>query len=130
MTTFPERLGLQPTDPDDTDRPGDDAGQRLRVTEEMCNVNGGLHGGVIATMLDTTMGAAARAGQEEGKSAVTVTMTVTYLGGAEVGDELVASAEVRKSGGTLTLLEADITRVGDDAPIAHGVATFRIIDAD
>ncbi len=127
MTTFPERLGIEPADPDATSRPGDDAGQRLVVTEELLNVNGGLHGGVLATMLDTTMGEAVRAGLEEGETTVTVAMTVTYLQGAKLGDELVASAEIRKRGSSLVLVEADVTRRPDDAAIAHGVATFTVV---
>ena len=128
MTTFPERIGITESDPQDTDRPGDDAGRALTVTDELVNVNGGLHGGVIATMLDATMGDAVRAGLEEGQATVTVTMTTTFLEGAKTGDELRSSAEVRKRGGKLVLVEGDITRVSDDAAIAHGVGTFTIIE--
>lgn len=127
MTTFPERLGIRPTDPQDSARPGDDAGQRLTVTDELLNVNGGLHGGVLATMLDTTMGEAVRAGLGEGESTVTVSLTVTFLSDAEEGDELVASAEIRKRGGKLVLVEGDVTRCSDAEAIAHAVATFTII---
>lgn len=128
MTTFPERIGITESDPHETDRPGDDAGRALTVSDELVNVNGGLHGGVIATMLDATMGDAVRAGLEEGQSTVTVTMTTTFLKGAKKGDELRSSAEVRKRGGKLVLVEGDITRVSDDAAIAHGVGTFTIIE--
>lgn len=127
MTTFPEHIGLRAADPAEADRPGDDAGQRLTVDDPLLNVNGGLHGGVLATMLDTTMGQAVRDGLEDGRSAVTVSMTVTFLGAGEKGDELVCSAEIRKRGDTLTLVEGDVTRASDDAPIAHGVGTFRIV---
>lgn len=130
MTTFTERLGIHPTDPGESARPGDDAGQRLLVTDEMLNVNGGLHGGVLATLLDTTMGDAVRSGLDEGEATVTVTMTVTFLDGAKEGDELAASAEVRKRGGKLVLVEGDVTRLGDDAPIAHAVATFTVVSKD
>ncbi|WP_312719180.1 PaaI family thioesterase [Mobilicoccus sp.] len=128
MTTFPERIGITDAPATDTARPGDDAGRALTVGEELVNVNGGLHGGVISTMLDATMGDAVRAGLEEGQGTVTVTMTVTFLTGAKEGDELRSSAEVRKRGGTLVLVEGDITRVSDDAAIAHGVGTFTVID--
>ncbi|WP_168582513.1 PaaI family thioesterase [Gephyromycinifex aptenodytis] len=127
MTTFPERLGITEASASDTSRPGDDAGRALTVDEKLINVNGGLHGGVIATMLDATMGDAVRAGLEQDQSTVTVSMTITYLEGAKEGDELRSSAEVRKRGGKLVLVEADITRVRDDAAIAHGVGTFTVI---
>ena len=127
MTTSPERHASTGASPAEAPRPGDDAGRALTVTDELINVNGGLHGGVIATMLDATMGDAVRAGLEEDQSTVTVSMTVTYLEGAKKGDELRSSAEVRKRGGKLVLVEADITRASDDAAIAHGVGTFTII---
>lgn len=130
MTTFPERIGISPTDPGESGRPGDDAGQRLTVTEDMNNVNGGLHGGIIATMLDTTMGAAVRAGLDDDQSAATVSMTVTFLAPGKVGDELVASAEIRRRGGSLVLVEGDVTRKDDDTAIAHAVATFSVVSKD
>lgn len=130
MTTFTERLGITEGDPQDSSRPGDDAGRALTVGQEHININGGLHGGVIATMLDTTMGDAVRAGLDEDKTTVTVSMTITYLDVAKEGDELRSSAEVRKRGGKLVLVEADITRPSDDAAIAHAVATFTVVSKD
>lgn len=129
MTTFPERLGAHPADPSQSDRPGDDAGMALTPTEEHTNVNGGVHGGILATMLDTVMGEAVRSDLPEDKSAVTVSLTVTFLDGAKVGEELVASAEVRKRGKSLVMVEGDIVRADDESPVAHGVATFSVIDA-
>lgn len=128
MTTFPERLGITDAPTEGSPRPGDDASRSLSVTDQHVNINGGLHGGVVATMLDTTMGDAVRAGLDEGQATVTVSMTITYLEGAQEGDELRSSAEVRKRGGKLVLVEADITRARDDAAIAHGVGTFTVIN--
>ncbi|AKT52609.1 hypothetical protein ADJ73_05190 [Arsenicicoccus sp. oral taxon 190] len=116
-------------DPARTDRPGDDVGVRLVPTEEHANVNGGVHGGVLATLLDSVMGQAARNHLPEDKSAVTVSLTVTFLNPAAVGEELVASAEVRKEGGSLVMMEADVVRAEDERPVAHGVATFSVVDA-
>ncbi|MCH8614074.1 PaaI family thioesterase [Arsenicicoccus dermatophilus] len=130
MANFMDTLGVTAGDPHETGRPGDDAGLRVTPTEAHANVNGGVHGGLLATMLDSAMGQAARDHLPDDKSAVTVSLTVTYLNGAKVGEELLASAEVRKEGGSLIMLEADVVRVEDDEPVAHGVATFSVIDAD
>lgn len=130
MTDFSSRLGIQAASPDDTDRPGQDAGKALTVTAEHLNGHDTLHGGVMATILDTTMGEAVRAGLDEGEDTATVSMTVTYLAPAEVGDELRASAELRKRGSTLVLVEGDLTRPSDDKAIAHAVATFTVISKD
>lgn len=126
--TFPDRLGAHPADPRESDRPGDDAGLALTPTDEHTNVNGGVHGGILATMLDTVMGAAVRDDLDEGHSAVTVSLTVTFLDGAKVGEELVATAEVRKRGKSLVMVEGDIVRTADESPVAHGVATFSVIE--
>ena len=96
MSDLLEHLGIHPASPD-TGRPGRDAGLGVTTGDQHVNVNGGVHGGLIATLLDATMGRAVRDSLEDGQSAVTVSMTVTYLSGAEAGDELLASAETTTS---------------------------------
>lgn len=128
--TFPQHLGARPADPDQSTRPGDDAGLALVPDERLTNVNGGVHGGVLATMLDTVMGEAVRADLDDEHSAVTVSLTVTFLAGAKPGEELVASAEVRRRGSSLVMVEGDVVRTADGEAVAHGVATFSIVDAD
>lgn len=130
MTTFLDHLGIAPHNPDDTGRPGDDAGLAVHTSPQHVNVNGGVHGGLIATLLDAVMGQAARDKLPEGKSAVTVSMTITYLSGGSIGDTLRASAEVRKQGTTLVMAEGDVVTGDDDEPVAHGVATYSVIDSD
>ncbi|MCE1178276.1 MAG: PaaI family thioesterase [Micrococcales bacterium] len=126
---FTERLGLTDTDPDATDRPGDDAGVQLTTSEEHANTNGTVHGGVLATMLDAVMGRAVRAGLDDGQSTATVSMTVTYLRPGKVGQTLTASAEVRQRGDSLVMVEADVT--GEDGKaVAHGVAAYTVLDSD
>lgn len=127
MTAFPDRLGITSAPPQESPRPGDDAGKALTVGAEHLNRNGTLHGGVMATILDTAMGDAVREHLEEGQETATVSMTVTYLGPAKEGDDLRASAEVRKAGKKLVLVEADLMRPVDDAPIAHAVGTFTVL---
>lgn len=122
-----EHLGITPTDPTETDRPGDEAGLGVTPDERHLNVNGGVHGGLLATLLDAVMGRAVRAGLEEGQSAVTVSMTITYLRAGKTGQELRSSAEVRKRGSRLVLAEGDVSADGE--PIAHGVATYSVVQS-
>lgn len=130
MSDFPTDLGIRDASPEETDRPGDDSGKALTVEARHLNRNGTLHGGVMATVLDTTMGDAVRTYLDEGQETATVSMTATYLGPATEGDELRASAEVRKRGGSLVLVEGDLTRPEDDTAIAHAVASFTILSKD
>lgn len=92
---------------------------------EHANAAGGVQGGLIATLLDAAMGDAVREGLEEGQQVATVQLTVTYLNPGTPGDTLTATAEVRKRGGKLVMLEGDVSDQ-DGTPIAHGVATFTV----
>lgn len=125
--TFIDTLGIRDADPDKTGRAGEDAGMALATTDAHENRNGTVHGGVIATLLDSVMGRAVRNSLDEGQSTATISMTVTYLRPGKVGEEIAASAEIRKSGGSVVMVEGDV--VADDGePIAHGVATYTVLD--
>lgn len=124
MTNFIEFLGFTGADPRETGREGDDAGLSVRTTDEHANRSGTVHGGLIATLIDAVMADAVRAGLEDGESCATVSLTITYLSPGEIGADLVASAEVRKRGGSLVLVEADVS--SGETAIAHGVATYAI----
>ncbi|MDP9395729.1 MAG: PaaI family thioesterase [Actinomycetota bacterium] len=120
MSDFRDIVGL-------TERPageGHDAVLTLRVEGRHLNAMGAVHGGVIATLVDSAMANAVSAALGEGRRGVTVALNVTYLEGAAQGDELDAVAQVRRAGGRIVVVEADVTRSGDGAAIAHAVATF------
>ena len=120
MRGFLDYLGIALADPDDVARPGNDAGVRIVTTAQHANINGTVHGGLIATLVDSVMGQAVRSGLEEGERSATVSMTVTYLAPAEVGQELCASAEVRRRGQSLVMAEADV--MAGETPVAPAVA--------
>src|SRR3954467_5749688 len=65
--------------------------------DEHLNPGGTVHGGAIATLVDSAMGLAANAVTEEDKLPVTVEMKVTYLEPGAPG-RVVATAQVRKAG--------------------------------
>ncbi|GAB2543693.1 PaaI family thioesterase [Brachybacterium huguangmaarense] len=101
----------------------------IRTDERHANTAGGVQGGLIATLLDAAMGDAVRAGLEDDQQAATVQLTVTYLNPGEPGDKLTATAEVRKRGGKLVMVEGDVSDQDGEA-IAHGVATFTVTSVD
>ena len=116
---FAGRLGIRV---DDTD----DGGARLAldVTDEHLNAAGTLHGGVLATLVDTAMGEAVRTVTDEGDVPATSQLTVTYLRPGKPGP-LSASARVRTRGEHLTVCEADVEQEGE--AVAHAVATFALL---
>ncbi len=98
----------------------DDGSARIsfEATDEHLNPAGTLHGGVLATLVDTAMGLAVFRGDN---APVTIEMKVTYLEPAKPG-VLLVEALVRKRGRRITIVEAEITQ--DDELVAHAIGTF------
>jgi uncharacterized protein (TIGR00369 family) len=116
---FAERLGAEV-------QTADDGAARMRFTarEEHLNQAGTLHGGVLATLVDTAMGAAVRSATGDGDVPATSQLTVTYLRPGKPG-ELAVTARVRTRGEHLTVCEADVEQ--DDRSLVHAVATFALL---
>ena len=116
---FAERLGAEV-------EVADDGSARMRFTarEEHLNQAGTLHGGVLATLVDTAMGAAVRSATDDGDVPATSQLTVTYLRPGKPG-ELVVTARVRTRGEHLTVCEADVEQ--EDRSLVHAVATFALL---
>ncbi len=116
---FAERLGAEVESADDGS-----ARVRFTATEEHLNQAGTVHGGVLATLVDTAMGAAVRSTTDEGDVPATSQLTVTYLRPGKPGP-LVVTATVRTRGEHLTVCEADVEQ--DGRSVAHAVATFALL---
>jgi uncharacterized protein (TIGR00369 family) len=117
---FAGRLGVTVTDT------GEGAATlTLEVGDEHLNPAGTLHGGVVATLVDTAMGQAVRTTTEDGEVPATSQLTVTYLRPGRPG-RLGVQARVRSRGQHLTVCEADVEQ--DGRAVAHAVATFAILD--
>ena len=94
----------------------------LDADDRHLNAHGTVHGGAIATLVDTAMGAAVTA-TEGGERPVTIEMKVTYLEPGMPG-RLVAKAVVRKRGKRITIVEAEVNQEGSDELVALALATF------
>src|SRR3954466_10243758 len=108
--------------------PGEAADGRATVdfeaAEEHLNPAGTLHGGVLATLVDTAMGLAVRSATGEDDVPATSQLTVTCLRPGKPGP-LTVSAQVRTRGEHLTVCEADVEQDGKD--VVHAVATFALL---
>jgi uncharacterized protein (TIGR00369 family) len=98
----------------------------LEADEQHLNGAGGVHGGVLATLVDSAMGQAVRSVSRDGQGLATSQLTVTYLNPAEPG-QLVATAQVRKRGKSLVVCDAEIEQDGE--PVVHAVATFALLES-
>ena len=101
-----------------------DARIRFEARDEHLNAAGTVHGGVLATLVDTAMGQAARSTTGEGEVPATSQLTVTYLRPGRPGPLLVTAA-VRTRGKHLTVCQADVEQ--DGRALAHAVATFALL---
>lgn len=88
------------------------------------NPAGTVHGGFLATLADTAMGAAVRSLLSEGEVPATSQLTIAYLRPGRVG-VLEATARTRKQGEHLLVCEAEIEQ--DGKALAHAVATFALV---
>ena len=94
------------------------------ATEEHLNTAGTVHGGVLATLVDTAMGTAVRSATGDGDVPATSQLTVTYLRPGKPG-RLTVAARVRTRGEHLTVCEADVDQ--DGRSLVHAVATFALL---
>ena len=104
----------------------DDGSARMEVEVDQRHLNpaGAVHGGLLATLVDTTMGAAVRSTVDE--SPATSQLTVTYLRPGKPG-HLAVTARVAKRGDNLTMCEAEVEQ--DGKTLVHALATFALIDS-
>ena len=116
---FAGRLGARVED-------ADDGGARIAfdVRDEHLNPAGTLHGGIVATLVDTAMGQAVRTTTGADEVPATSQLTVTYLRPGKPG-ALVVTGRVRTRGQHLTVCEADVEQDGE--AVAHAVATFALL---
>jgi uncharacterized protein (TIGR00369 family) len=104
----------------------DDVTLRLPFREELTNDGTFYHGGVVASMLDTTGAAAAWSNHDftKGSRASTVSMSVQYVGACKRSD-LVCHARTVKRGRELVFTEITATDA-DGNVVAHAVQTYRL----
>lgn len=96
----------------------------LDAVEHHLNPAGTVHGGVLATLVDTVMGAAVRSATGADDVPATSQLTIAYLRPGKQG-RLAVTAQVRKQGEHLLVCDADIEQ--DDRSLIAAVATFAIV---
>ena len=94
---------------------------------EFRNRNGTVQGGLLAAMLDSTVGCAVVSMLAPGESVVTLEMKVSYLRPAAPG-AIQASGQVVQRGGAVAFAEGEL-RDPAGARLARATATLRILRA-
>ena len=104
---------------------GADAAFALQVREHHLNLGGVAHGGLLATLVDFSLGRAVAAAIDDEAGAATVSLTTDFLGPAEAGDWVIAHTEVERAGARLAF--ADCSLIVDGREIVRGRAVLAVL---
>ena len=102
----------------------------LWAREPHCNARGFVHGGLYCALADNSMGYSihqliqSKGLEGSGRGAVTVGLTLDYLGSAQVGQWVLFESRVLKLGKKLAFTECHIHADGE--LVARASATFRL----
>jgi uncharacterized protein (TIGR00369 family) len=102
----------------------------LTLEARHMNPNGVVHGGVITTLMDEATGhviVTIRGLEVMAETPhATIDMSVSFLSGARVGDELVCEARTLRIGRAVAFAEAEVRRRSTDDLVAKGRFTYAI----
>ena len=99
---------------------------RLVVAEQHLRTHGILHGGVVATLLDTAMGRAVSTLCRDDQSAVTAQLNVNFIRPVWIGETLTITGEVQHSGRQTAVTRGEI-RTAAGVLVATGSGTFMFV---
>ena len=95
------------------------------IGEKHLNMGGVAHGGVHATMLDTSMGGTLVSVLSKEEWCATAQIDISYLNSVNEGEHLVATAEVVRRGRNIAHLEGMLVS-GGDKKVATAKGTWAI----
>jgi uncharacterized protein (TIGR00369 family) len=96
----------------------------LRVDERHINTKGFCHGALLALLADVYLGRLIALSQDPRPALVTVSLGLTYLAPAKLGDWLEASGRIDRVGKHLAHSSATLTAGG--TPVLRATGTFQI----
>ena len=96
---------------------------RLTIRPELTNSWGAAHGGVIMSLLDLTLGMAARSLDQRANGAVTVELKANFIGTAQ--GRISAEGRALQSGKSLIFSEGEV-RNEAGIVVANAMGTFKL----
>jgi uncharacterized protein (TIGR00369 family) len=99
---------------------------RLRFTPRPEHLNSwnGIHGGVLATLLDVALGSAARSLDTACIGATTIELKANFLSAAS--DVVLGEGRAQRVGRSLIFAEGELRRLGG-VLVAKGTGTFKLV---
>ena len=99
----------------------------VRLAKAHTNARGFGHGGFISALADNAMGHSLVSKLDpERQSAVTVNLTVDFLGSAQIGQWVEFTTTFVKTGGTLCFTQCFVS--ADGVSVARANAVFRVVE--
>ena len=98
---------------------------RLRFRPELLQPAGVVHGGVIATLIDSVCVPAIGAGYPERRPYSTIDLAVQYLG-AVTSEDLLAEGWIVKRGRSIVFCSAEVRTTPSGELVATGTATYKV----
>jgi uncharacterized protein (TIGR00369 family) len=114
-----------PWEPLYSKRTGKGVTMGLRLAKPHTNSRGLIHGGLIASLADNSMGYSSAQAIGGTSSLVTISLTVDFIGSAQLGQWLAVESEAIKTGSTICFAQSLIK--ADAAVIARASGTFRVV---
>lgn len=104
---------------------GNDMAQvRMGFQATQANSRGEVHGGAIATLLDCTLAAAARAHDPAAHGVATIDLTLHYV--AAGSGDLIATARCERRGRSISFARGEV-RAEDGTLVAMATGSFKLI---
>ncbi|TCW85423.1 esterase [Burkholderia sp. SRS-46] len=98
----------------------------LRVHDKHTNASGTVHGGLVATLADVSIGYVTSMSKTPPLRMITTSLTIDYVGTAQKGDWVEAHVSIVKTGRRLAFANA-VIKVGA-TPVASAAAVFLVLE--
>ena len=96
----------------------------LKISPSHLNVNSGVHGGALFSLLDSVMGATIRSAVHN--PIVTVNMNIHYFSPVPEGDTLTGTAAILQQGRSIITAEG-LIKASNGTILTKAIGTFKII---
>lgn len=103
----------------------------LTITENHLATPVAAHGGVIAALVDATLGVSGlSAVQQEGKVVSTIEYKLNFLRPAVKGDTLLATGKIEQKGKSILVVSCEVINKSSGKMIAKALGTFNCYEAE
>lgn len=99
----------------------------LRIEEKHCNARGSVHGGVLSSLADISLGYNVAFSGSDPLPIVTASLTIDFSGSAKLGEWIETKTEIQKTGRSLAF--ANCYFLTNATCIARASAVFSVIKA-